>query len=69
MEDKDIGFGMVDSQKDAKVAHRLGKRCFLTFMFFKLLCLNTQTCVFPDPVRPGGGGQCLRLQRGPCDRV
>lgn len=27
LENKDIGFGMVDSQKDAKVAKKLGKSC------------------------------------------
>lgn len=26
MEEKDIGFGMVDSHKDAKVAKKLGER-------------------------------------------
>lgn len=27
LENKDIGFGMVDSQKDAKVAKKLGMAC------------------------------------------
>ena len=29
LEDKDIGFGMVDAQKDAKVARKLGTSSFL----------------------------------------
>lgn len=32
MEEKDVGFGMVDSQKDAKVAKKLGG--------FPIWCLN-----------------------------
>lgn len=37
MEEKDIGFGMVDSQKDSKVAKKLGG--------FLIRCLNRR---FPD---------------------
>lgn len=31
MEEKDIGFGMVDSHKDAKVSKKLGEYMFHTF--------------------------------------
>lgn len=30
LENKDIGFGMVDSQKDAKVAKKLGMTCIFS---------------------------------------
>lgn len=47
MEEKDIGFGMVDSKKDAKVAKKLGEYLFVGFsmtVFDQLGLFKTGFC-------------------------